>query len=148
MSWSYNAGDLASSEKDQVRFRVGDTNRDDPLLQDEEIQFLLDEPAGVLQAAVVACETIAANFSRLVDQTTGKVRVSHSQKSKQYMEMADKLRRRIAVEGGVMPFAGGISKAQKKATRQDSDRTHPYFERDQMDFPGTDSLGRQHDRED
>lgn len=41
MAWTYS-GDPMESEIDRYRFLVGDTNALEPLLQDEEIQFILD----------------------------------------------------------------------------------------------------------
>ena len=42
MSWSYS-GNPKDSPIDDVRFLVGDTNKNEPILQDEEIQYLIDE---------------------------------------------------------------------------------------------------------
>lgn len=41
MSWSYS-GDPTSSEKDALRFLVGDTDIKRPVMQDEEILYLVD----------------------------------------------------------------------------------------------------------
>lgn len=41
MSWTYS-GNPASSILDECRFLTGDTNKDAPIMQDEEIQYLID----------------------------------------------------------------------------------------------------------
>lgn len=41
MSWTYS-GDPTSSKVDECRFLVGDTIKDEPIMQDEEIQYLVD----------------------------------------------------------------------------------------------------------
>lgn len=41
MSFTYS-GDPASSTKDWCRFMVGDTILDEPIMQDEEIEYLVD----------------------------------------------------------------------------------------------------------
>ena len=41
MSWSYS-GNPATSDIDALRFMLKDTIEEDPILQDEEIQFILD----------------------------------------------------------------------------------------------------------
>ena len=41
MTWSYS-GDPASSDRDAIRFYIGDTDTTLQLLQDEDIDFLAD----------------------------------------------------------------------------------------------------------
>lgn len=41
MSWSYS-GDPANNSIDRYRFLIGDTREDDPILQDEEIMYIVD----------------------------------------------------------------------------------------------------------
>lgn len=41
MSFSYS-GDPSNSEVDEARFLIGDTNKDSPIMQDEEIQYIID----------------------------------------------------------------------------------------------------------
>lgn len=40
MSWSYS-GDPSSSQLDECRFLLGDTIKDQPIMQDEEIDYLI-----------------------------------------------------------------------------------------------------------
>lgn len=42
MSWSYS-GNPASSKLDECRFLLGDTNEDAPIMQDEEIQYIITQ---------------------------------------------------------------------------------------------------------
>ena len=46
MSWSYDATQLAISVKDQVRLLIGDTNELEPLIEDEELMFYVDQHPG------------------------------------------------------------------------------------------------------
>ena len=41
MSWTYS-GNPADSPIDECRFLIGDTNEDEPIMQDEEIQYIID----------------------------------------------------------------------------------------------------------
>ena len=41
MSWNYS-GNPASSPVDECRFLIGDTNPNEPIMQDEEIQYIID----------------------------------------------------------------------------------------------------------
>lgn len=126
MSWTYT-GDPTSSAKDSVRFLIGDTDQHDPLLDDQEILYMLGQYNNApLNAAIRCCEQIAAKFSRRVNESVGQVRMDFAQASKAYRDMAMDLRRRMAIEG-VKPFAGGISKSQKVSENQDKDRVKPNF---------------------
>lgn len=71
MSWSYS-GNPKESPIDEVRFLVGDTNKNEPILQDEEIQYLIDEygaNANVLRYYVFT--HVATIFARDTKRTLG-----------------------------------------------------------------------------
>lgn len=42
MSWSYS-GNPASSKMDECRFLISDTNKEAPIMQDEEIKYIIDQ---------------------------------------------------------------------------------------------------------
>lgn len=42
MSWTYS-GDPSSSKIDECRFLIGDTNKSAPIMQDEEIRYLISK---------------------------------------------------------------------------------------------------------
>jgi len=92
MVWSYNSA--LTTDKDRVRFLVGDTNESDKLLQDEEIEYLLTETTNVLLVASRAAKAIAARFSRQADKAVGDLRISLSQKAQAYMVLAADLEKR------------------------------------------------------
>jgi len=94
MAWSYS-GDPSTSPKDEVRCLIGDTTEDDPLLQDEEIAYLLDQRGGfALAAAVSACEGIVAKLSREADLSSGATSISASQRRAHYASLLTQLQRR------------------------------------------------------
>lgn len=125
--------DPTTSPKDYVRFLIGDTDREEPLLDDQEIYvFLNTYNQGVILSAVRCCETIAAKFSRRVNESVGQVRMDFSQAAKAYRDMALDLRRRGAIED-MTPYAGGISRADKQAQEQNADRVKPDFTKQMMD---------------
>ncbi len=105
MTWTYS-GNPANSLLDAVRYEIGDTKESDPLLSNEEIQYELARSANdVLRAAARCCETIAAQFARLVNSTIGKTSIQAEAKFKHYTQKAKELRRRITSHG--TPYAGG-----------------------------------------
>lgn len=125
-NWTYS-GNPGASAKDLTRFLLGDTDACDPLLLDGEILWLLSQYNNTpMNAAIRACETIIAKFSRLADETVGSVSVSYSQKAKGMRDMQATLRQRLATED-CTPFAGGISVAQEQATAANKDRVKPAF---------------------
>lgn len=130
--WTYS-GNPNYSAKDQTRFLVGDTNRRDQLLSDQEIEWLLSQyNNSPMNAAIRAAETIISKFSRLADETVGKVSIEFSQKAKAYATTLIMLRNRLAMEDAA-PFAGGISRMQKYTNNQDSDLVRPDFTKHMME---------------
>jgi hypothetical protein len=108
-----------------VRFLVGDTDINDQLLFDGEINYLLSQYNNTpLNAAVRACETIMAKFARMVDEKVGGVSINFSQRIQQYNKLKVALIQRIAVEGAT-PYAGGISISDMIQVAQNPDRPCP-----------------------
>lgn len=130
MAWTYG-GDPTKSAKDETRFLCGDTDSQDPLLQDGEITYLLAKyNNSPLNAAIRACEAIMSKFARLADETVGSVHISYSQKRKGYEQMRLDLQRRLAMEDA-SPYAGGISRSDKTTQEENTDRVKPDFTKHQ-----------------
>jgi predicted membrane-bound mannosyltransferase len=140
--WSYT-GNPATSDRDAVRFLVGDTDDRDQLVADEEIAWALTDQTAVRAAAAVVCETIAARFAREADTTintpNGLAQTqAYSQRSRAYRTMASDLRAQLAsgaTADDVLPYCGGISSSTKETYVEDSDRVPPSFWRHQHDNP-------------
>lgn len=92
MTWSYS-GDPSTTPKDKVRFLIGDTEQNDPLLQDEEINFALtltsDDAA---KAAVKCCEAALAKVSKSVDYEIGPESVKASQRAEGLKDLLRRLK--------------------------------------------------------
>jgi len=128
MSWTYS-GNPGSSSLDEVRFAIGDTDSTDPLLSDEEINFLLARYTSPPHASFYACKRISALFARLADKQQGDSAIKSSQKSKRYAEMAGELKEDFALSD-IIPYSGGISESDMEAVQADSDAVQPAFTRD------------------
>lgn len=137
MSWSYS-GDPSSSDRDAVRFLIGDTDTSDQQLSNEEITWLLTDAGSVHGAAIAAARALLAKFARLVDEAVGPYRISLSQRRDAYASLIADLEKRLALRVGT-PIAGGISRARKQTVEEDSDRVVPAFTREQFDHPGVDN---------
>lgn len=156
MSWTYS-GNPRTSRRDEVRFLIGDTNpdSDENLLQDEEIDYalslypvlsdsttvdsdgnaipIIDRSRQPLMAALVCAEAIWAYFQRQVDERLPPVNFEYAARAKNYKVKVDDLRRIITMRGGLLPYAGGISKLVKEGVEGDQDRVEPDFNKHSMD---------------
>ena len=128
MTWSYTVSDLPTSGKDQVRLLIGDTLTADQQLQDEEIGYLLTTRSSVYGTAAECCRSLQAKFSRSVDQAAGDSKTRYSQMAQAYGVKAAEFEVKAAVAGGNLPYAGGMSIADKILQEQDSDRVPPQFQ--------------------
>ena len=95
MTFTYN-GNPAASPLEEVRFLVGDTDSTRPLLQDEEIEYVIAKwdplfGSTTLNAAV-CCEVIAGNFAREISVSADGVSVGLSELQAKYDARATSLR--------------------------------------------------------
>lgn len=135
MTWSYS-GDPSSSDRDQVRFLIGDTDTTDQQLSDEEIDFLITNEGNAVGGAVAAVRAILAKYARLTDKSVGDLRLSYSQRKGAYESLLRSLERRRALRKAT-PFAGGITKTDKDSQEDDTGRVTPAFKRDQFRYPAS-----------
>lgn len=133
MAWSYS-GDPSTSDRDRVRFLVGDTDALEPQLQNEEIDHLLAQGGGPVLAAVQAAEALAARYARRVSGSAGGISRTSSDLVDHYLTLARRLRAELALFGA--PYAGGLSKLEKAADRADSDLVQPALRRGMFDHDG------------
>lgn len=92
MSWSYDPTQLKDSLKDQIRLLIGDTNEADPLLQDEEIQFHIDQyPNDVQRAALASVNVIITRICNTPDYTLGPYSESNESRLKAFLSIRDEL---------------------------------------------------------
>lgn len=107
MSWSYS-GNPKASNKDAVRFLVGDTNEESPLVQDEEILWALSENRNLYSAASEVALSIAAYFA--TQATSVKIGKSISEEStsraKDYRTLAKDLQSKAARKQSLEVFCG------------------------------------------
>jgi hypothetical protein len=117
MSFTYN--NMLETPLDEVRFRVGDTNPNDPQLQDEEIQILLAESANSPRAAAIkAVLALKARYARHVDKWVGDLKILASQRYKQYAELYEDLSSSSDPALSGIPNAGGVYALEKSAARE------------------------------
>jgi hypothetical protein len=134
MSFSYTA-QIATSDRDAVRFELGDTDPNDPLLFDQEIDALLASEGSVIRAAVAGCQAILARLARRTQASVDGVSVARQQQREGYEALLRRLRRRLATQAATV-YAGGIAIGDKQTRDDDADRVRPAFTRDRFDLIG------------
>lgn len=137
MAWSYDPSQLATMPAYQVRLLIGDTLATDKQMQDEEIDFYLTTRANIYGSAAECCRTLATQFSRLADSVQGELRTLYSSKARAYAARAAEFENKSTLSGSGMPYAGGISIADKQNQESDTDRVPPQFNlgMDDSDLP-------------
>ena len=113
MTFTYT-NDPQNSPVDEVRFLLGDTDSNEPLLADEEISYALNKFQTVYgsseYAASVLAENIAARYAREASVSADGVNVSLGQVADQFRALAASLRQQhknLLVGGS--PDVGGIT---------------------------------------
>lgn len=138
--WTYtrNPGQATVQQRrDDVRFKCGDTEDNDPQFSDGEVDGLLaDAGDNTLVAAIAGCDRLQARYARHQPVTQGGVSVGGG-RADQYANLAKTLRRGQSVAAGGGFFAGGRTKSGKRAQRRDRDAVQPAFAIGMDDISGS-----------
>jgi hypothetical protein len=144
MTWSYS-GDPASSQKDEVRFLMGDTDSTDQLILDAEINYALGAQPDPTLAAALVLRSLAAKYARFANEKIGDVSENASDLSKAFAARAKELDPAGQTLGSsllVLPSFGGQYISEKQTLEEDTDAVQPSFSRGQHDYPGgPDAIG-------
>lgn len=140
MTWNYSQ-DPSLSNRDAVRFLIGDTVEQEAKVTDKEIDWaILDQSGDLRLAAAVCLRAKAAFFSYKASITVGSVsKTGLFSVARSLSDRADELdphgkttgRERLA-----LPVFGGRSISEKEELNADTDIVQPYFRRGQDDIPG------------
>jgi hypothetical protein len=152
-TWSYSENPNQTN-RDKVRFLIGDTDTDDQLVFNEEIAAVLsdygltagtapttDDTKNLLLASADIADALALKFARQVDTKNMSLSISKSQRAKAFKDCAKQLRGRAGVtvnangNSAVLAefFVGGLSVDDKQSIESDSDYIEPAFKRGQDD---------------
>jgi hypothetical protein len=140
MAWTYT-GDPASSNRDAVRFAIGDTDAGDQQVQDAEIDYLLGLYPNPLIAGAHACRRLAAKYARQVSKAVGSASLQASDRMRHYADLAELLLAEATggagAGSGLTVYAGGLSEAEKESDREDTDLVQPALRRDLLRVRGS-----------
>lgn len=127
MSWTYT-GNPSSSNKDTVRFLVGDTRSDEPIVTDEEILWALSQNSNVYAAASVIADSISTYFSTLADtEEIGPVKVQYTNRVKFYSQKAKELGNKAGTSGQLNVYCGGVDILERELNANDDSIAKPIF---------------------
>lgn len=117
-------------ERYQVRLMIQDTNLtvvSKQLFQDEEVDFTISQSANVYMAGAALCNTLVARGGGMdvKSKKVGDLAITYDVEF--YRRLAGTLEARGV--GHQIPYAGGISVADKQAQSTDTDWTQPSFKR-------------------
>ena len=139
MSFSYDNTDLgtdtASGRLNATRLLLGDTDSNDPQVQDAEVNFALSQTNNsIYSAAAWLARAIAGKYARQVNiDLDGQLSADYSDLAEQYNRLADQLEYQATKIGaGVGIKAGGITKTDIEIAREQTNRVKPSFRRDRF----------------
>lgn len=136
MTWSYDPNDLGTSVKDDLRLEIGDTDVNNQLLQDQEIEWFITQENSYWGQAARCCEAIARFFMTKADVKLGRaLAITYTRMAEQYLDMAGRLR--LKASAASVPYMGGVLIADKLALGQNTGVTQPAFTRNMMLNPWT-----------
>ena len=126
MTWTYDTS--LGTTRDEVRLLIGDTDTTAQLFSDEEIAAVLASAGSPRAAAAELALNLSARYARKADVGSGPLSVSWSQVSKEFAELAARLR---STGGTSVPVivVGGSSRAQQQRMRTDTDLIQPDIRR-------------------
>ena len=103
MSWNYSRNP-ASSALDELRFIIGDTNEAEPIMQDEEITYLITESNGnrnlLLYQGFVRAATI---FARDIKRSLGPQAEDPTERLKFFRDQAASYKAKLSTAGISVP---------------------------------------------
>lgn len=125
----------STSHSDAIRLLVGDisTAAAGTFLSDNAYTYFYQQGGSVFLGAVLACNALAAlNGGRAISKTVGDLSYTKAD-AKYYQTLATEYRLQASL--GTVPYAGGISRSDKQAVRQNTDRVAPAFGVGEFDDP-------------
>jgi hypothetical protein len=123
--WEYDpSAPGGMSDKDKVRFKIGDIYKQRKLLTDSEINLMIEEYDD-LHTAAYYCAVAISNFAAGFHDTSAEgVNESVSQVYKHYKEVAEHL---LATSPLQIPTAPALRYSRRRELTQDTDLVLPPF---------------------
>lgn len=121
------SGDPSSSDQDEVRFLLGDTDTSNARLSDNEISFLLVEWENPYLAAAAGADQLAATAAQWISYTTDGTTLTVSDAQEKYARLADQLRDRFNKRYRAVWWTATASRGDWETYAQDDSVKHGEF---------------------
>lgn len=103
MSWTYS-GDPSNSVKDECRFLIGDININAPIMQDEEIEYIISEAgSNENKLKYMLFKHAATIFARDIKRTLGPQSEDPTERLKFFKEQAASYKAKLTSAGISLP---------------------------------------------
>lgn len=93
MVWTHNRDESHDEARSVVRLLIGDTDENDPLLTDEEVNYFTEKHKQPYNAASACALAVAARFAKEMATATGDLSADFAAKHNHYLNLADVLAR-------------------------------------------------------
>jgi len=130
MSFTYDETQLDSSVLYRIRLEIGDTDEDNVLLQDEEINQIIAEVSGFYSRVARCFRLLASKFVHTsYSFTIGRLREDRGSLRDHYLSLAKKYEARSSV-----PWSGAIYQDDKDAVEDDDSLVASKFQKGMHDY--------------
>lgn len=103
MSWSYS-GDPKSSDLDRIRFIIGDTDSTEPIMQDQELAYLISEYGSndnmLMYQSFMRAATL---FARDIKRSLGPHSEDPTERLKYFKDMTAQYKSKLTATGISVP---------------------------------------------
>lgn len=136
MTWTYD--EALTTDRDKVRYLIGDTVAAEPYVSDEAIAWhLSEENNNLYRAAIGAVDGVLAVLARKVSKSISGFSLSADQKFAHYQQVRKLLQEKADSNMTILVYAGGITVLDQDTRREDETLLEPAFSRDQGEFPNS-----------
>lgn len=110
MTWTYT-GNPGSSDKDYVRYKIGDTDEANQLISDEEIDYELAQTNDMLKAAYQCARAVLKKLARRPDKKIGPSSIQNSQLKDLYKSILEDIKSEMEDAGMALPSTEELHEA-------------------------------------
>jgi hypothetical protein len=139
MSKTFSYDPSLDTDRDWIRWRTGDTDCDDPLQWDEEIDAAVAQAGNRSEALLEVVDAILAKVARKVDSKMGKLELSLSQLYDRLRNLRDEVDAEVRRTIFASPRMVAHKRSLKETQILDDDRVRPAFRRNMNEREPTDS---------
>lgn len=104
MAWTYS-GDPSTTDVDEYRFHIGDTDAEEPILQDGEIQYIVANHKNHNTRLYLLFDAAALYFARQIERKVGPIEEKPLERQRHYEAKAAYYRKLVTGLGFSRPVS-------------------------------------------